>query len=328
MRQIYGILLLSIFSTTTPLASSQTTMGDAFNDGKSFKSKNDGIKTNINPTSLTNVPGQNATTTNNLSGMYGSDLIGAGNTKGAACAAYVPTSDEYKNQECETINYVSGNPSARPVYVINKTTDPLITSSKAIKTNPAVHTSGTSGLTGTYSACSTSTTNLPGKTTTERCLVGQDVTEESCLSPLVVTYTWQVYTGQAGADLTYGYCGGTDIRGDKLTLPGTNTYVTEPIACSVNSHGTGTEIIISAVDCLNVKTPHGYNASACSAAPNPSVFDPTRLPILACTSMPRTNDNCFTSNGTYTGKVIAPVFVDTVDDSACVSLKAKTVPIL
>jgi hypothetical protein len=328
MKKILTISLTVVVTFAAHVAHSQTTRAEAFSDAKTFKSKTSAIKAGITPAAMDDVPGKDPATTSSLSGLYGSDINTAGTARGAECAGYIPGPDAYANQNCETINYVRGNPSARPVVVIDRATEPLATSKTAIQNNPTPHTAGMSGLTGTYSACSTSTTTLPGKTDTERCQIGREVTEASCRTPLLVTYAWELYVGQGGADLRYGYCSGGDIRGDLLTIPASNTYVTDSVTCASKGHGTGMEDIISAVDCLSVKTAHGYNASSCSAPPIPALFDPVRLPILSCTSMPRTNENCFTASGGYTGKVTVPVFVDTLDDSACASLRASVVPIL
>lgn len=328
MKILWPLMMILVISSTPSFVLCQTTRAQAFADAKTFKTKNAAIKANINLAELANVPGQDVTTTNNLTALYGTDIKTAGTARGDQCASYVPGADEYANQNCETINFVRGNPSARPVVVIDRNTEPLVVSRTAIQSNPMPHTAGMSGLTGTYSACSTSTTSLPGKTDTERCQIGREVTEEACRTPLFVTYSWEIYTGQGGADLRYGYCSGGDIRGDFLAIPLSNAYVTDSVTCASKGHGTGMEDIISAVDCLSVKTAHGYNASSCSAPPIPALFDPVRLPIASCTSMPRTNENCFTASGGYTGNVTVPVFVDTLDDSACASLRASVVPIL
>lgn len=308
-------------AVTATTGSGQTTQGQAFNDGKSYKPANTDIKNGINNAALTNVPGQDATTTSNLTGLYGSNLNTSGQGKQAACAAYVPGSDAYKNAECDTVNFVSHNPSVRPVYTIDKTNDPLVVTSNNIQNTPETHTTGTPGLTGTYSACTNKTTNLPEHYDTERCQIGRPVTESQCSAVLNVTYTWQSYSGQPGADLRYGQCGAA-VRGDQLTIPYNNAYRSQVVQCSDRGHGTGAETLIFYKDCTGAETLWGYDASACSAPPVPATSDPPHQVIASCTNAPRTNENCFTPDGQFTAKVVAPVFVDTWDYSACADLNS------
>jgi hypothetical protein len=319
--RIFGAALVSLLAAASG-ASGQATQAEAFADGKAHKPKNADIKNGINAGALTNVPAQDAATTNDLKTMYGSDLINQGQNKVAACASYVPGSDAYKNQECGTVNYMVGNPTARPQYVIDKVNDPLVVTSNNIRNTPGAHTAGTSGLAGNYSACVNQTTNQPAKYDTERCQVGRPVVEGQCAATLNVTYTWQSFANQPGADMRYGRCSAGEVRGDQLTIPLTNAYRTEQLQCSSRAWGGGVYIRILYKDCTGTEVEHGYNATGCSAPPNPMVIDPPRQPIASCTNAPRNNENCFTPAGVFTAKAQVPVFVDNWDYSACADLNA------
>ncbi len=298
------------------------TREQAFADGKAHKSKNAGIKNGINAGALAEVPAQDAATTADLNGMYGSNLINNGQTKVAACANYVPGPDAYKNQECETVNYMVGNPVTRPQYVIDKINDPLVVTSNNIRNTPGVHTAGTSGLAGNYSACIDQTTNQPAKFDTERCQVGRPVTEGQCISKLKVSYSWQLYANQPTADLRYGRCNAGQVRGDQLTIPMTNSYRTEQLQCSTRGWGNGSFTRILYQTCNGSEVEHGYFAMLCTTPPTPLFSDPPRQTIAMCTNAPRNNENCFTPAGAFTAKVQAPVFVDTWDSSDCADLNA------
>lgn len=314
--------VLTVLLAAASAAHGQVTQAEAFADGKARKSENANIKNGINAGALANVPAQDATTTDYLKGMYGSDLLNHGQNKVAACAAYVPGSDEYKNQECATVNYMVGNPSTRPQVVIDKVNDPLIIKSNNIRNTPGTHTAGTSSLVGTYSACVNQTTNQPAKFDTERCQVGRPVVEGQCAATLNVTYTFQSFANQPGADMRYGRCNAGDVSGDQLTIPLANAYRTEQLQCSSRAWGQGVYIRILNKNCTGAEVEHGYNATGCSAPPHLLVNDPPRQAIASCTNAPRNNENCFTQSGAFTTKVQVPVFIDTWDYSACADLNA------
>lgn len=320
MKGAIQLMLLVVLGTGAGSLLAQSTQSQAFTDGKAYKPANTDIKNGINADAMTNVPGQDTGTSNSLTGLYGSNLTASGQNKIAACAAYVPGSDAYKNAECETVNYVVGNPSARPTYTIDKVNDPLIIQGNNIRNTAPSHTAGMSGLSGNYTACTNQTTNQPERYDTERCQVGRPVTENQCSATLNVTYTWQRFAGQGGADLRYGYCDAGQVRGDRLTIPYANAYRTEAGLCADNGHGTGVETKIWYKDCAGNEVQHGYDASACSAPPTPAVSDPPRQAIQACTNAPRTNENCFTPDGLFTARVNVPVFQDHWDNSACAEL--------
>lgn len=295
-------------------AQSQQTQQQGFADGKAFKNQNSGIKNGINQGAMTIVPGQDPATLGQLQGLYGGNLIGPGSNKVSNCATYTPGANAYKNQECETVNFVSRNPGQRQTYALSKT-EPLITSGIAISNTPRNYTSGVAGLNGNYSACTNKTTNLPEQFDTERCQIGREVREGSCPSYLVVTYTWEVFANQPGADLNYGRCD-ADIRGDLLTLPATNTFQETGANCADHGNGTGRQRMFYAVDCFGNASLHGFDASACSKPPTPAIVDPARV-FLSCTNAPRTKENCFSAGGNFTKKATVPVFVDSLDESAC-----------
>lgn len=323
MKRVAAMLFGTGAACVALLTHGQTTQGQAFNDGKAYKSQTPAIKNGINNAAMDNVPGQDAATTNNLQGLYGTTLNGPGQNKIAACAAYVPGTDAYKNAECETINYVSGNPNTRPTYTIDKVNDPVIVRSSNVRNTAEVNTSGMPGLSGNYTACTNQTTNQPERFDTERCQIGRPVTESQCSATLSVTYSWQRYAGQGGADLRYARCDSGQVRGDQLAIPLNNVYRTEAGLCADNGHGTGVEYKYWYRDCSGAEVLHGYDASACSAPPAPAVVDPPRNTIQACADAPRTVENCFVPDGHFVQKAQVPVFEDHWDNSACAELDSN-----
>ena len=308
---------------TNAETSAPTTRARAFSDGKAYKPANAGIKAGINDGAAAGGAGRDAATTNELKGMYGGDLNAPGQSKAAACASRIPGADAYKNQECDTINYVAGNPGARPAYTIDKVNDPVIVRGNNVRNTPEANTSGATGLSGNYTACVDQTTSLPERFDSERCQVGRPVTEASCETVLTVTYNWQRYAGQPGADPRHGRCGPGQVRGDRLTIPYANAYISEQVACADRGHGAGAEALIWYADCAGNTALHGYDASGCSMPPLPALSDPPRQAIVSCADATRNNENCFTPAGQFTGKVEAPVFQDNWDDSACADLKSN-----
>lgn len=292
----------------------------AFNDGKSYRGANDGIKANINSSALNNVPGQDAETTNQLKNMYGTDIKNAGGNKSLACATYQPGSDAYKNQECDAINYINNNPSQKPNYTIDKTYDPIIVRGNNVTNAPQAYTSGAAGLSGSYTACTDKTTNLPAQYNTERCEIGHEITEGYCPTTLKVTYTWQLFTGQPGADTRYGRCPAGQYRGDQFPNPYVR-YETETVSCAAYALGTGSGTLTWAIDCLGNRVLVGYDAGSCENPPNPAAIGGD-MTIGVCLSAPRSIENCFEPGGGFTTKTTVPVFKDTMDESLCTELNA------
>lgn len=322
MNKRLAVLLVAAgcVSLDRAMAAPPTTQADGFTQGKAYKPANADIKAGINDAAAAAVPGQNPATATDLKGLYGSPLVGPGQSKVIACSTYLPGSDAYKNQECDTINYVAGNASTRPVHTIDKMSDPLVVRSNNVRNTPEAHTTGTSGLSGSYTACTDKTTSQPERFDTERCQIGRPVTEAQCRAVLNVTYTWQRYSGQRGADLRYGHCGAGQVRGDHLTIPLHSAYRPEWVACASRGHGTGVELLIWHDDCTGKSTLHGYDAGACSIKPAPDKSDPPRQSVGSCTNAPRIDQNCFTPGGQFTDKVEAPIFRDVWDYSACADL--------
>jgi hypothetical protein len=177
-----------------------------------------------------------------------------------------------------------------------------------------------SSVNGTYTACTDVTTKTPVQYDTERCSVGREVREGQCNPVRNVTYTWETYTGQPTADLTYGYCKAPLVRGDALSLAYSTTYTLTIEQCSDYKRGKGYPALVWwKVDCYNTKSLHWVDSSQCEIKNEPGDVMPTMV-WKECANAPRTWDNCFTSSGTYTSKVTAPVFFDTIDRSTCAEL--------
>lgn len=317
------LVMVSVAMLQMDAATAQATQAQAFNEGKAYKGGNTAIKSGINTAALAEVPGKDATTTDQLTGLYGTNLATSGQQKANGCASYLPGTDAYKNAECDTINYVAGNVGNKPAYTIDKVNDPLLVKSTNIRNTADVHTAGTSSLSGAYTACTNQTTGQPERFDTERCQVGRPVTESQCTRKLNVTYSWQRFVGQGGADLRYGYCDAGQVRGDKLTIPQSNAYRSETTACASHGHGAGVEVRIYYSDCSGTEVLHSFDASACSAPPQPAVSNPPKQSIQSCTNAPRNNQNCFTPQGQFTDRATVPVFVDSWDNSACTGLDAN-----
>lgn len=293
---------------------------DAFADGKDQKSKNPAIKDGVTTANPSEVPGYNAGTSTSLQGLYGSNTEAGGADKAAACGNYAPGADAYANQECGTINYVRGNPSARPKYTIDKQYDPLVVNGKTIANAPQNHVEPMSGVKGSYTSCTDVTTQTPSLKEFERCSVGREVREGQCNPTLEVTYTWETYNGQPTADLTYGYCKPPLVRGDVLALAYSTTYTVTLEQCDDYKKGKGYPAMVWwKVDCYGNKSLFWVDSSSCEVKNAPGDVMPT-MDWKECANAPRTWDNCFTSSGNYTSKVTAPIFFDTVNRSSCAEL--------
>ncbi|MBB3221715.1 hypothetical protein [Pseudoduganella umbonata] len=296
-------------------ATGQTTQGEAFNQGKAYRDENGHAVGAIRTDTAAAVPGRDATSEGTLQDLYGTPLPQAGEAKVADCATQAPVSDAYANQGCATINYLHRNPEQRPRTTVDRS-EPAIATGATVRSAPRAFTGDQPGLSGTYTACVDRTTRTPLQHQTERCLVGHAVTQGSCHRRLMLTYTWQGYASQPGAELAYARCKGGTVRGDKLSLPVTTSYRERQVSCADQGHGTGTERLILHTDCLGAERAHGYDARQCSAPPDPGYADPPRT-IAQCTAMPRTAEHCFKPSGDYTGTADVPVFEDHWDDSDC-----------
>lgn len=293
----------------------QTTQGEAFNQGKAYGEKNAATVGTIHAGAAEAVPGRDASREGALQDLYGTPLPEAGEARVADCAAQVPGNDAYANQECATINYLRRNPQQRPRTTISES-EPAIATGAAVRSAPRAFAGNQPGLSGTYTACVDRTTRTPLQQQTERCLIGHAVTQGSCQRNLSLTYTWQPYGSQQGAELAYARCGRGTVRGDRLTLPTTTSYRERDISCEERGHGTGIERLIFHVDCQGNERLHGHDARHCSAPPDPAYNDPPRI-VTHCTTMPRTAEHCFAPSGQYAGQSQVPVFEDHWDDSDC-----------
>lgn len=301
------------------LADEQADQQKAFNDGKAYKSQNAGVAAAVNNSSLQYVPGQDPNGVNQLQSLYGQNTAQAGADKVTVCATYVPGSDAYKNQDCGTINYLVRNKTGEPTYTIDKKYDPLVVQGNTIRNAPQGYTQGASGLSGNYTGCVDKLTHTPIVTDTERCEIGHEVTLGSCPVIRVVTYTWEFYVGQAGADMRYAKCNDPDIRGDLLTgYPQVGPlYTTTQENCSPTD--TAKKTIIWRNNCDKSVIQHGYDGTLCT--PSQGFSDPPHEATQLCVFYPpHDNEFCFKADGTYSTLSIVPVFVDTLDDSACVEL--------
>jgi conjugal transfer mating pair stabilization protein TraN len=285
---ISGLALALALTLTHCPAVGQTTRAEAFNQGKSYKPATAAIKEGIEPKAIEQVPGQDAATTGELGRLYGTSLNGPGNDKLRACAAFLPGSDQYKNQECETVNYVARNGSERRQYSIDKSSDPTIIRSRAVRSAPRIQTSGTSGLSGTYSACTEKSTGRPERFDTERCQVGRSLIPGQCITKLTVAYNWQRYAAQVGADLRYGRCVPGQIRGDELKILVSNSDTTQPRTNEncFSADGVFTEKVMvpvfrdqwdqgtcAGIDASAVGTHCGVVSAACPSGPATSMID-------------------------------------------------------
>lgn len=321
MKRVIQVALPALALAAGVAASAQDRK-DAFNDGKAQKSKTPAIDQNIKSSNASETPGYDQKTNDDLQGLYGSDLISGGSSKATTCENYKPGTDAYANQECGTINWARKNPSERPPYTINRDTDPLIVNGTVIIGAPDPYVSPMTAVEGDYTSCKDVQTGTPGVTTTERCNAGQEVREGYCTHTLRVTYSWQVFAGQQGADTRYGRCQGSDVRGDLLTLPQTNTYVTEDAACADYNHGTGTGQVTRSLDCFGNSKYFYFDASRCTVKNSPDDVMPDKV-VRSCTDAPRVPENCFAADGHFTSKATVPVFTDTVDTSNCAELNAN-----
>lgn len=313
------VLVLTAFACAAQ-AGSTADQDKAFNEGKSYRSRNAEATNSINSENASKVPGQNAQGANDYSSMYGKDTKSAGSNTASTCATQPADKNGYKDQHCQAVNYVRKNPSENQNYEIDENRDATVQRSEAVNSNPRAYTGNAGGLAGNYTACTTRTTNTESETGTARCQIGHEVTENVCSANLIVSYTWEAYSGQTGADARYAKCQRQgDVRGDKLTIPQQVSYSYEVVACADYGLGEGQARIAWRHDCQGNRTMHGYNTTSCATQLDPALFWPSQ-PFDSCTTKPRTWANCFTATGEFTESALVPVFRDTVDDSSCIEL--------
>jgi conjugal transfer mating pair stabilization protein TraN len=171
-RASFACVLMILCATS---ASGQTTQAEAFRDGKAYSRANADIRSRINSDAVTLVPGQDPESANSLKDLYGSDLRKKGDAKAATCSSYVAGADAYRDQDCDVTNYVGDNRNSRPRFAINRENDPLMTRSAGVRSSPREHVNGASGLSGTYSPCtatSTKQSNLVDCSNQTFCIAG------------------------------------------------------------------------------------------------------------------------------------------------------------
>lgn len=311
-------LLCFLAGAMASQAAAQSTQREAFDQGKAYLDETARIGASISADAAADIPGRDPAREDALRNIYGAPLAAAGAAKVADCAAVASGASAYEHQECDTINYVRRNPALRPRMAISRDEPALVVGAVA-RDAPRAFTGDQPGLSGTYSACVDRTTRTPLQYQTERCLVGHAVTEGTCQRTLQLSYRWQAFTGQPGAELAHARCASGLVRGDRLALPAATRYRSVDVPCAARGHGTGTEHLVMHMDCGGVEQLHGYDARRCSMPPQPALLDlPRRVP--QCTAMPRTAEHCFQTDGTYAGKAEVPVFEEHWDDSDCADL--------
>ncbi len=167
----------------------QMSPSDAFNEGKNFGAAGKGAAAGV----VTNSTGANAVPKYNSnapeSGHYnrGRGLLGtAGTNKVTACQSSV-ADNAYDQQECDAINFLSKNPTVRPVVPVSKT-DPIIVGSDPTIKNPGTIPAGNSGQ-----ICRTVTQNHPGEYVTETCTTARQTEFSECDNTLGIDISWNYY---------------------------------------------------------------------------------------------------------------------------------------
>lgn len=300
-----------------------------FNAAQPFVATTPDPLTVISGANLNDVPAYSVSgpTSSNLQSLYGSNILTPGQAKSTNCATLPTPTHSYLNEECNTINFINNNKATRMNVPISNTTDPTVVNANSITSNPSAHTVGTPNLSGAYTACSTSSTSTPASSMTERCQVGNEVTQSTCSVPLVVTVQWALFNNQPNADTAYGYCPAGNVRGDQSTAPIINSYVTNIVTCASYGLGTGMATVEFLNDCFGNKTLVGYNSSGCQIKASPVSVVPSYA-WNACLNAPRTNTNCFGSNLKFTTVTTVPLVTDTKDNSACAGHISNTATIL
>ena len=188
MRILFGAAGVLIISTTIVFAQGYDS-GTAFSDGRSlgagslggaFQGIGSGTATSIVPGF-----GQTANQSQLFQGGQG-QLSGTGVTKITDCSSVSPNTDAYQRQECEAVNFVARNPSQRPAFSIDRNTDPLISRSNAIASNPTLQFTGVTGGAST-TQCRLVTDTTPATFSTEICTEYRPVTSNFCSTGRMIT---------------------------------------------------------------------------------------------------------------------------------------------
>jgi len=137
MKRVLSIVVM-LAAAGVVSAQTITTPADAFNAGKDFANTGKGAAGNMvnGTTGSQQLPNYGTTAPETANFQGGKNLIGAvGTTKQVGCETY-RAPNAFQQQECDAVNFLSKTPATRPIYTIDKQTDPLLTGSKLLINNP------------------------------------------------------------------------------------------------------------------------------------------------------------------------------------------------
>lgn len=210
-RALWALLLLplSALADTPPAdpapAAPLSPVAQAFEDGKTFgAASNVTARGFVTTNSATGVVPKFSPTNPTESGYFGGGsgiLSSFSATKISGCQTNPANPDAYKQQECDAINFLEGNPAQRRQFTIGHN-DPLLTGGRSITANP---TAIAGSFDGTYTGCSTRTVTTNAQYSTEVCNQYNPLEVFNCNKNLNVTVTWEwrcspaVYTVNVGS---------------------------------------------------------------------------------------------------------------------------------
>jgi len=156
------------------------------------------------------------------------DVGAAGQAKQVQCQT-TTSSDAFTQQECDAVNYVTGQATTRPSYTIDPTTDPVIKNSAPMVANPGSIPSGAA------QQCSVINVNTPAVYTTETCEQTVGVQAIACYKNLAAQCAYQ------GSPITTSTTSQTGIF-QTVTLtpagsPGLYNYVINLPSCVADTDG-------------------------------------------------------------------------------------------
>lgn len=182
MKKYIFILAILAQSLGTAIAADGMSAMDAFNAGKDFaNSGKDAAKGKINAgTGSEALPYYGTAASETQHFQNGRNIIGGvGTQKITDCKTY-QAGNEFAQQECDAVNYLSKLPTSRPQYSIDKNTDPLIIGSDSIINNPPSIPGSTTNQ------CRVETVITPGTFTEETCTEANAFTTNKCNRRLIV----------------------------------------------------------------------------------------------------------------------------------------------
>jgi hypothetical protein len=183
-------ILLFALSALAGAAHAGMTPAEAFNQGKTFGNTGKGGAggTVSGASGAANVPKYNTSCPGVRLLQQRQGFAGHGRDQQADRTAS-PTSaaNAYDQQECDAVNFLSKNPSVRPIVPLSKT-DPIITGSDPVIKNP-----GTAPASGTGQVCRTVTQNNPGEYVTETCTTARKTDFSECDNTLDIQINWNYY---------------------------------------------------------------------------------------------------------------------------------------